>query len=188
MNKTNGITTSRQHFANKLRTIKALKLKRLLLGWTDGAKDNRGNSYAVIARTLEYGRDAGVSAKTGRKYPAIPPRDFIGQFYSRFSGNTRARMRKALKHLHDADKLTLQLIDEELMAVGNVGIGDLQQTIVNGAYMANAPATIKSWLRNKSKSKIAKLVKQNPSLAPTSGKKPLIATGQMIQHITYKIE
>lgn len=182
----NGFKASSESIANKIKCINSISAKKMLVGWTDGAKDNKGNSYAVIARTLEYGRSAGVSSK-GRKYPAIPPRDFVGQFFSKFSNETKKQIRKALSELHKKQNVTLSDIDIALKRVGVFGVGDLQKAIVNGDYQANAPATIKSWLRNKSKSKIAKSVKANPRLVPTMGKKPLIDTGSLVQHVTYKI-
>lgn len=182
----NGFKASSESIANKVKCIKSISAKRMLIGWPDGAKDNKGNSYAVIARTLEYGRSAGVSSK-GRKYPAIPPRDFVGQFFSIFSEETKKQIRKALSELHKKQNITLSDIDIALKRVGAFGVGDLQKAIVNGDYQANAPSTIKAWLRNKSKSKITKLIKLNPRLAPTSGKKPLIDTGSLVQHVTYKI-
>lgn len=60
-------------------------------------------SLAMVARTLNYGREAGCTV-SGHRYPAIPPRPFMDLASANFAKKADAILRRLLpcSHFHPA--------------------------------------------------------------------------------------
>jgi hypothetical protein len=133
--------------AERVRTMRA----RLEIGIPEGPTERTGASLAKIAAAHVFGTSDG----------RIPQRDFL-----------RPAIQKNLGALTDLTKANLARaaagemgMDIALGQVGAMAVGNVQDEIVNGSFVPNAPATIR---RKKSS-------------------KPLIDTGSMRQSVMWRV-
>jgi hypothetical protein len=159
----------------------ALSSSTIVVGWVDGngsaakayahlqAKKATGKnqhsvgkpaSKALIARTLNYGRQEGTTAE-GRHYPAIPARpfmDFAKEIFDRVFPKVMGRyMNGYLSGVISIDAL--------LTAIGDRAKSAVQEAILNGDYVPLSPKTI----------------------AAKGSSVPLIDTGEMLRSVTFEI-
>ena len=126
-------------------------------------------SLALIARTLNYGREAGETAE-GHKYPAIPARPFLDVMKQRHMGPARTLFRKLLSDLHQ--KPSVDEVNRIMNMMGVVLKGQMQRAIRDSdKYVPKSPLTIKSEKRN-----------------GKTSERPLIDTGLMVNSVDYQIK
>jgi mRNA-degrading endonuclease RelE of RelBE toxin-antitoxin system len=73
----NAIPKKTGGLANSLTKVKQARVEWYGYNFEFKGNDKNGVPYEKIANTLNYGRQAGVSKLTGRKYPTITPKRFI---------------------------------------------------------------------------------------------------------------
>ena len=117
-------------------------------------------SLALIARTLNYGRQAGTTAE-GRSYPEIPARPFMKfamEIWEReFPKILKAYLPKVLGGTMSVDQL--------LKVIGERSKEAVQKAIREGEYAPLSPRTI----------------------AAKGSSTPLIDTGLMVNSVTFEI-
>lgn len=126
-------------------------------------------SLALIARTLNYGREAGETAE-GHKYPAIPARPFLDVMKRRHMGPARAMLKKLLNDIHQNP--SVENVNKLMNMMGVVLKGQMQRAIRDSdQYVPKSPLTIKSEKRN-----------------GKTSERPLIDTGLMVNSVDYQIK
>lgn len=190
---TNGFGKTLDRLRAQKRAAATLDRTRLRVGWIDGARTLDGRTaFAVIARTLCYGREAGTT-RTGRSYPAIPARNFMKTLSETRSGRIEMEARKAFARILTAPATEGEAALARMLApVGAVASGELRQAVGVDRYQPNARSTVLSWARRHSGSTkqmraASKLAGESRYQAFAGMKKELVDTGAMIQHITYDI-
>lgn len=178
--KQNGFTATLERIRAQKRAAHRLDRTTVDVGWIDGAMtlDNR-TPFAVIARTLCYGREEGVTSK-GWKYPAIPARNFM-KAYEKF-GYEKAALPTASRCLADIFRNGSEFkadMAKQLAPFGAKAEGQLKLAILKEHYKSNAWSTVASWARRHS---------GTSSNLTRNDKKELVDTGAMVQHITYGVE
>lgn len=187
----NGFAETLERIRLMKRTAKRLDRTAVRAGWIDGARTLSGTPFAVIARALCYGREAGTTRK-GWKYPAIPARNFIRGYNNDFSKATEREAGRTLQLVftkgaeYQAD-LTLML-----SGIGAKAVRGLKDAIMLDRYKPNARSTVLAWAKRHSKSTkqmraANKLQGDQRFLAFSGMKKELVDTGAMVQHITYDV-
>ncbi len=187
----NGFAETLDRIRLMKRTARRLERTSVRAGWIDGSKTVSGTPFAVIARALCYGREAGTTRK-GWKYPAIPARNFVRGYNNDFSKATEREAGRALQLVfakgaeYQAD-LTLLL-----SGIGSRAAGGLRQAIVHDRYKQNARSTVLAWAKRHSGSTrqmraANKLQGDQRFLAFAGMKKELVDTGAMVDHITYDV-
>lgn len=153
----------------------------IVVGWIDGngsaetayahlqAKNSTGEnqpavgkpaSRALIARTLNYGRQAGTTAE-GRSYPEIPARpfmDFAKEIFDRV-------FPKLMRRYMPGYLAGVVSVDDFLAVIGSRAKAAVQEAITNGDYAPLSPKTI----------------------AAKGSSVPLIDTGTMLRTVTFEI-
>ena len=117
-------------------------------------------SYALIARTLNYGRMPGVTA-TGRRYGYIPPRPFMDEarrLFEREMGKSNGSLAAFLVRT-DVPVTAL------LPRIGAMARDCIVEAIKKGVYTPNAASTIQK----------------------KGSAKPLIDTGGMVNSVKFEI-
>lgn len=117
-------------------------------------------SVALIARTLNFGREPGVTAE-GRRYGRIPPRPFMT-----FAAEIWEReFPKILKRYIPAVLSGGMTVDALLNVIGERARNAVQKAIREGKYAPLSPKTI----------------------AAKGSSVPLIDTGRMVDSVTFEI-
>ena len=149
--KKNGFAETLDRIRLMKRTARRLERTSVRAGWIDGAKTLSGTPFAVIARALCYGRDAGTTRK-GWKYPAIPARNFIRGYNNDFSKATEREAGRTLQLVFRTGAEYQADLTKMLASIGAVAAGGLRQAIAIDRYKQNARATILSWAKRHSNS------------------------------------
>lgn len=189
--KKNGFAETLDRIRLMKRTAHRLERTTVRAGWIDGARTLSGTPFAVIARALCYGREAGTTRK-GYRYPAIPARNFIRGYNNDFAKDTEREAGRTL-HLVFTKGAEYQAdLTRMLASVGAVAAGGLRQAIVRDRYKPNARSTVLAWAKRHSGSTrqmraANKLQGDQRFLAFSGMKKELVDTGAMVQHITYDV-
>lgn len=174
--KQNGFTASLERIRAQKRAAHRLDRTTVQVGWIDGAMTlNNRAPFAVIARTLCYGREEGMTSK-GWKYPAIPARNFV-KAYEKF-GYEKKALPIASKCLADIFRNGSEYkadMAKQLAPFGAKAEGQLKLAILKENYKKNAWATVREWARRHS---------GTSSNLTRIDKKELVDTGAMVQHIT----
>lgn len=184
----NGFAQTLERIRLQKRTANRLERTSVRAGWIDGAKTIDGKDFAVIARTLCYGRESGTTRK-GWKYPAIPARDFMRGYRNDFGKRTLQEAGRALQLVFRTGAEYQADLTKMLASIGAVAAGGLKQAIAVDRYKQNARSTILSWAKRHSNStkqmrKANRLSGEERYMAMASMKKELVDTGSMVQHIT----
>jgi len=184
----NGFSQTLERIRLQKRTARRLERTSVRAGWIDGAKTLDGKDFAVIARTLCYGRESGTTRK-GWKYPAIPARDFMRGYRNDFSKRTLQEAGRALQLVFRTGAEYLADLTRMLASIGAVAAGGLKQAIAIDRYKPNARSTVLAWAKRHSGStrqmrSANKLQGDQRFLAFAGMKKELVDTGAMVQHIT----
>ena len=184
----NGFAQTLERIRLQKRTARRLERTSVRAGWIDGAKTLDGKDFAVIARTLCYGRESGTTRK-GWKYPAIPARDFMRGYRNDFGKRTLQDAGRALQLVFRNGAEYQADLTKMLSSIGAVAAGGLKQAIAVDRYKQNARSTILSWAKRHSNStkqmrKANRLSGEERYMAMASMKKELVDTGSMVQHIT----
>lgn len=120
-------------------------------------------SMALIARTLNYGREPGVTAE-GRKYGRIPARPFMKLAEENF--------RKLLPKLFKAyipDVIAGKMTQQQMMeAVGSRMAGEVKDAMLNGSWEPLSPRTVKARRHG--------------------GNKPLFDTGTLVASVSFQVD
>lgn len=173
--------------ARKLeRFIRELTSKHIRIGWVDGngtavdatrkreyrkatgkktPGEKREVSNALIARTLNYGREAGETLG-GHKYPAIPARPFLSLAAKNFAAKMPKISRKYLTGILNG-RVSADALRKEL---GQRGADEIKTAMTEGHWAPLSPVTLQA-RRNKDK----------------SSAKPLIDTGNLRQTCSFEI-
>ena len=117
------------------------------VGWFPDQKYDDNTQVAQVARWNEFGTKAG-----------IPARPFVRNTWMRHEKEWIEQLRTLVQRAIDNDKD----IDSALAQFGQIAVGDIQSTILEGGFKPNTPATRKR---------------------KGMGKPPLIDTGVMISSI-----
>ena len=178
--KQNGFTATLERIRAQKRAAHRLDRTTVDVGWIDGAMtlDNK-TPFAVIARTLCYGREEGMTSK-GWKYPAIPARNFV-KAYEKF-GYEKKALPVASRCLADIFRNGSEYkadMAKQLAPFGAKAEGQLKLAILKEDYAKNSPATIASWAKRHQGTKKG---------FGAGNKKELVDTGAMVEHITYGVE
>lgn len=184
----NGFSQTLERIRLQKRTARRLERTSVRAGWIDGAKTLDGKDFAVIARTLCYGRESGTTRK-GWKYHAIPARDFMRGYRNDFGKRTLQEAGRALQLVFRTGAEYQADLTKMLASIGAAAAGGLRQAIAIDRYKQNARATILSWAKRHSNStkqmrKANRLSGEERYMAMASMKKELVDTGSMVQHIT----
>lgn len=117
-------------------------------------------SQALIAATLNYGREAGTTAE-GRKYTAIPARPFMKFAAEIFERVFPLVLRKCMpRYLSGA-----MGVDDVLAAIGERARAAVQEAIKTGNYAPLSPRTV----------------------AAKGSSTPLIDTGKMVENVSFEV-
>lgn len=164
--------------------LKELETVRIVAGWIDAngsartafanlrLREATGNptpairdpaTQALIARTLNYGRLAGVTAE-GRKYPAIPARPFMEVAKEKFSAVYPKLAKKYLPQVL-AGAISVEAF-AKLVAV-RVKDSIIEAMRDSGRYQPLSPATLKARRHG--------------------GSTPLIDTGSLINSVSFEV-
>ena len=170
------------------RRLVLAKHRKVRVGWVDGTKTHenaltapgkpqsgpsqtqsannptqvapRQMTLASIAKLLCYGRAAGKTA-TGRKYPAIPPRNFVQVLRDK---HIRPLQREITRQVFD-----LSGADLDLPRIGVIAKGQLQRAIKDSPeYAPLSPRTVARRRKHSSK--------------------PLIDTGILVNSVDFDIQ
>ena len=184
----NGFAQTLERIRLQKRTARRLERTSVRAGWIDGAKTLDGKDFAVIARTLCYGRESGTTRK-GWKYPAIPARDFMRGYRNDFGKRTLREAGRALQLVFRKGAEYQADLTKMLASIGAVAAGGLDQAISIDRYKPNARSTVLAWAKRHSGStrqmrSANKLQGDQRFLAFAGMKKELVDTGSMVQHIT----
>lgn len=189
--KKNGFAETLDRIRLMKRTARRLERTSVRAGWIDGAKTLSGTPFAVIARALCYGREAGTTRK-GWKYPAIPARNFVRGYNNDFSKETEKEAGRALQLVFTKGAEYQSDLTLLLSGIGARAAGGLRQAIVHDRYKSNARSTVLAWAKRHSGStrqmrSANKLQGDQRFLAFAGMKKELVDTGAMIDHIIYDV-
>ena len=184
----NGFAQTLERIRLQKRTASRLERTSVRAGWIDGAKTLYGKDFAVIARTLCYGRESGTTRK-GWKYPAIPARNFMIGYSHGYALRTEREAGMALQLVFRTGAEYQADLTKMLASIGAVAAGGLKQAIAIERYKQNARSTILSWAKRHSNStkqmrKANRLSGEERYMAMASMKKELVDTGALVQHIT----
>ena len=159
------------------------KDSELAVGWPDGnktavyyaAQKNGKNmkngksipagkpvSLAMVARTLNYGREAGCTV-SGHRYPAIPPRPFMDLASANFAKKADAILRRLLPRYISGQMTARQLFE----FLGQKGVDEIKDSMRNGQWVALSPYTIANRRHG--------------------GDKPLIDTSTLVNSVSFEI-
>lgn len=146
-----GNGTARKAYANLMKKMETGKDQKAL---------GKPASLALIARTLNYGRQAGTTAE-GRSYPEIPARPFM-----KFAMEIWEReFPKILERLTPAYLRGTYSVDDVLKTLGERARNAVQKAIREGDYAPLSPRTI----------------------AAKGSSTPLIDNGTMVYSVTFEI-
>lgn len=162
-------------------TLRRLERLEISVGWIDGngsASVALGNllfrratgkatpasrlpaTQALIARTLNYGRESGVTAE-GRRYPAIPARPFMSVAREIFARKFQKIRAKLLPRVLSG-KMTVEAFAEQVA----IRMKDaVVEAIRTGTYAPLSPATV----------------------ARKGSAVPLIDTGATVNSVTFEV-
>ncbi len=162
-------------------TLRKLERVEIFVGWIDGngsASVALGNllfrratgkttqasrlpaTQALIARTLNYGRESGITAE-GRKYPAIPPRPFM-RFAREIFERKAPRIWAKLIPQVLSGRMTVEAFAEQVA----IRMKDaIVEAIRTGNYAPLSPVTIEK----------------------KGSAQPLIDTGTMVNSVTFEV-
>jgi hypothetical protein len=147
------------------------------IGWVDSAKVHKAEdgaapvTLAMIARTLNYGRQAGV-AGSGRKYPAIPARPFMELTFQ--------------KHKAALDKNINRLFGM-LVSGKNTGHGLVLQAAEFWKSKIRATMLDSSLYEPLSTKTVENRKRRNRSLRSKQANKPLVDTGALIGSLDVEV-
>lgn len=170
------------------RSTERLSDTTVRIGWIGNTLG--GNMrLAEIARILNYGHEAGVSSG-GRRYPALPERNFMRLYEKQWLPKTYAKINMELKRLTRGESNASHVIK----AAGTQGVAGLTKAI-NDPYwqsnVPNAPSTIEAWARRhmgQIKRNYRKRGEKMPSNLGALAKQPLRDTGHLIQSIHWDVK
>ena len=149
--KKNGFAETLDRIRMQKRTAKRLDRTAVLAGWIDGSKTLSGTPFAVIARALCYGREAGTTSK-GWRYPAIPARNFMAKYGEKHAKAAEREASRALR-LVFANGADYQAdLTKMLSGIGAMAVLGLKASINIDRYTGNARATVLAWARRHSNS------------------------------------
>lgn len=172
-----------------LQRMKELSSMRAVAGWVDGngsadcafsdmlVRKYTGEttdaltmpaSDALIARTLNYGREPGVTS-SGRHYKRIPPRPFMTVAMERFNQRKKVLVKRHIPQVLRGEisaEHFYKIIGEELMSCIQVAMDDSEK------YVGLSEAT-KNARRHR-----------NP---PNDSPKPLIDTARLKGNVTFEV-
>ena len=189
--KKNGFAETLERIRAQKRTAKRLERTTVRAGWIDGAKTLGGTEFSVIARALCYGREEGTT-KSGRRYPAIPARNFVAKYGDKYAKATDREASRAISIVFRKGAEYQADLTKMLSSIGAVAVRGLKEAIVKDRYAQNAMDTVLSWARRHAGSTKAmmqanRLKGESRVEAMTAMKKELVDTGAMVQHITYAV-
>lgn len=192
MEKTNGFMKTLERIRQQKRAARKLQEMRVQSGWIDGTRTTGSNTpFAVIARTLNYGREPLVTRK-GWTAPEIPARNFMKQCTDKFSSPALAEASKALSLVFRSGMEYRADIGRALQPVAERLSGCLKTAIVRGEYRKNARATILPWAKRHANS--SKAMRQANRLkgearvqALSANKQPLVDTGELVQAVKGRV-
>lgn len=166
----------------KIRELdEALSSSTVVVGWIDGngtaqtahanlmAKKSTGEdqpgigkpaSIALIARTLNYGRQKGITAE-GKKYPAIPARPFM-TFAQEIFNKVFPKVMSKYIPMYLSGAIGIEGI---FTVIGERAKNSVQEAIRKGDYIPLSPSTIKA----------------------KKSSTPLIDTGKMVESVTFEV-
>lgn len=124
---------------------------------------NRPVSLALIARTLNYGREAGETLG-GTRYPAIPARPFMDLAERNFRKKL-PRMMKAWLPALLSGKMTRREFEERL---GSYMVGEIRTAMTEGQWAPLSAYTLKNRRHG--------------------GSRPLVDTGTLRASVSYEAE
>ena len=177
--KQNGFTATLERIRAQKRAAHRLDRTTVDVGWIDGAMTlNNKTPFAVIARTLCYGREEGTT-KMGWRYPAIPARNFMKAYDEKYGKKALPAASRSLADIFRNGSEYKADMAKQLAPFAAMAEGQLKLTIIKERFKGNAAATVKSWARRHSGTKKG---------LGASDKKELVDTGAMVQHITYGVE
>ena len=188
----NGIMKTVERIRSQKRAARKLQAMCVQAGWIDGARTVGSNTpLAVIARTLNYGREPLVTKK-GWTAPEIPPRNFMKQCTDKFSKPAQAEAARSLSLVFSSGMEYRADIENALMPVAEKLSGCLKVAIVRGEYLRNARATVLSWAKRHANSTKAmrKASRQKGEArvqALSANKQPLVDTGELVQAIKGRV-
>lgn len=194
MDSKNGFGKTLEQIRAMKRTVHRLERTVIRAGWIDGARTLDGRTeFAVIARTLCYGREEGTTSK-GWKYPAIPARNFMRRYGEKYEKDTLREAGLCLRAAFGTGKGSDYQADlnQVLAPIGARASGGLREAIVHERYEANARSTVMSWAKRHSGSTrqmraAGRLNGEAQYTAYAGMKKELVDTGALVQHITYNV-
>jgi len=194
MARNDGFAQTLERIRAQKKTARRLERTSVKAGWIDGARtqDNR-TEFAVIARTLCYGRESGTTSK-GHKYSAIPARDFMrGYRINKYGTQTMKEAGRCLQLVFRNGAEYQADLAKMLSSIGAVAVGGLRQAVGHERYKPNARSTVLAWARRHSGStrqmrSASKLQGDERYTAFAGMKKELVDTGALIQHITYRVD
>lgn len=177
--KNDGFAKTIERIRAQRRAARRLDRTSVLVGWIDGSRTlNNRTPFAVIARTLCYGREEGVT-RNGWRYPAIPPRDFMKAYFREEQKPVFRAASNCLSLIFSEGSEYQADLARQLAPIGATAEGGLRKAIVRQHYKPNARSTVLAWARRHAGTK--------KGLTSTD-KKELVDTGAMVQHITYSVE
>ena len=148
------------------------------VGWVDPTKMHpveEGQkvpvSMATIARTMNYGREAGV-ASNGRAYPAIPARPFMKITFDQRSDDLKRIINMQFARLLRGKIDGKQLIDSSCLNWSSF----LRKTIRTSSNFTPL-----------SRLTVASRKRRNKTLSRKRANTPLIDTGALIESIGYEV-
>lgn len=119
-------------------------------------------SLAMIARTLNYGREEGITI-SGRKYPAIPPRPFMDLARKNFEKKAGAILGKLLP-LYASGRMSARQVLEFL---GQKAADEIKESMRTGPW-APLSAVTKELRRH-------------------GGDQPLVDTGTLVNSVSFEL-
>ena len=115
------------------------------VGWVDGSKTHKGKdgsdtgfTLASIAKVMCYGRAEMSNARTHRRIPAIPSRNFVEVMKKKYMKPIASEMRKEI--------LDIENVKEEIdyRRIGVTAKGQMQRAVKDSnEYAPNAPSTVR---------------------------------------------
>lgn len=137
------------------------------IGWFSNSKYPKGTSVAMVAAVQEYGSVQGNRI--------IPPRSFFRTTLSKKTNEYTALLKAGVKKIFQGKETVKTVLDK----VGSKASGDIKISITQ----VTIPPLAKSTLKRRASKRRIKV--ENLS---STGKKPLIDTGVMLNSLTHKLD
>lgn len=177
-----GVTIKNGIQRKKLESLKSeleyLNSHTVKVGWVDPTEMHKPanpkeqpRSMAMVARTLNYGREAGTTSN-GKRYPAIPARPFMDLTFRK----NRRKLEETVNGLYSMLANGKTTGKKLVTIAAEFWMGKIRDTMDNSAqFIALSPATIAARKR------------RNRSLRSISADKPLIDTGALKESIDFEV-